>query len=156
MTAHASLLVRLNKGTTLQAREDFIEKARELGAAYPASELNLILLTWEEDNLWKLAALYVQARDELNDWNHYGEELLPPLDEAIPGSDDTDLSKLHVWQDSNPVEVVPLRLRQWLDGLRVQGYQPMYNGRPSCPGCSNFVDEEETHKPGCITLAYPL
>lgn len=30
------------------------------------------------------------------------------------------------------------------------GYQPMYNGRPSCPFCNNFVDEEETHSKNCL------
>jgi hypothetical protein len=29
-------------------------------------------------------------------------------------------------------------------------YQPMYNGRPSCPFCGNFVDDEETHTEDCI------
>ena len=29
-------------------------------------------------------------------------------------------------------------------------YQPMYNGRPSCPFCRNFVDDEETHTADCI------
>lgn len=37
--------------------------------------------------------------------------------------------------------------------LREHGYMPMYNGRPSCPFCHNFVDEEETHNPGCVLLA---
>lgn len=34
--------------------------------------------------------------------------------------------------------------------LRASSYQPTYNGRPSCPFCGNFVDDEETHKPNCI------
>ena len=38
-----------------------------------------------------------------------------------------------------------------LERLRY-GYQPMYNGRPSCPLCNNFVDDEETHKPDCLTV----
>ena len=36
--------------------------------------------------------------------------------------------------------------------LRRSGYQQMYNGRPSCPFCDNFVDDEETHDPDCILL----
>jgi hypothetical protein len=44
-------------------------------------------------------------------------------------------------------------LRAALEGLRDHGYQPMYNGRPSCPFCANFVDDEETHRPGCILVA---
>ena len=43
-------------------------------------------------------------------------------------------------------------LRDWLEALRDYGYQPMYNGRPSCPRCLNFIDEEETHRPGCLLL----
>lgn len=44
-------------------------------------------------------------------------------------------------------------LRAGLEGLRDHGYQPMYNGRPSCPFCLNFVDDEETHRPGCVLVA---
>jgi len=40
-----------------------------------------------------------------------------------------------------------------LEGLRDHGYQPMYNGRPSCPFCLNFVDDEETHTEGCELVA---
>jgi hypothetical protein len=29
------------------------------------------------------------------------------------------------------------------------GYQPGYNGRPSCPFCGNFIDDEETHSDTC-------
>lgn len=44
-------------------------------------------------------------------------------------------------------------LREALEHLRDHGYQPMYNGRPSCPFCHQFVDDEETHLPSCILLA---
>jgi hypothetical protein len=37
-----------------------------------------------------------------------------------------------------------------LERLYREGYQPMYNGRPSCPFCGNFVDDEETHTAGCV------
>jgi hypothetical protein len=36
-----------------------------------------------------------------------------------------------------------------LTHLRDHGYQPSYNGRPSCPFCANFIDDEETHAAGC-------
>lgn len=36
-----------------------------------------------------------------------------------------------------------------LESLRDSGYQPGYNGRPSCPFCANFIDSEETHTPTC-------
>jgi hypothetical protein len=45
------------------------------------------------------------------------------------------------------------RLRRALERLRDHGYQPMYNGRPSCPFCSSFVDAEETHAEGCVLVA---
>jgi len=41
-----------------------------------------------------------------------------------------------------------------LDILYRHGYQPMYNGRPSCPFCSNFVDDEETHTKYCLLSAF--
>ena len=44
------------------------------------------------------------------------------------------------------------RLRNHLLALRAHGYQPVYNGRPSCPFCDNFIDEEETHDPSCVLL----
>jgi hypothetical protein len=47
------------------------------------------------------------------------------------------------------------RLRDALIGLRDHGYQPRHNGRPSCPFCSRFVDDEETHAPGCVLLNLP-
>ncbi len=51
--------------------------------------------------------------------------------------------------------VVRVELLYALEGLRDEGYQPSYNGRPSCPFCYNFVDDEETHAPGCV-LVYAL
>jgi hypothetical protein len=47
------------------------------------------------------------------------------------------------------------RLRDALIGLRDHGYQPRHNGRPSCPFCSRFVGDEETHAPGCVLLNLP-
>ena len=44
-------------------------------------------------------------------------------------------------------------LRSRLQAIFDHGYQPMYNGRPSCPFCHNFVDEEETHTHGCALRA---
>ena len=41
-------------------------------------------------------------------------------------------------------------LRALLDG----GYQPMYNGRPSCPFCGNFIDAEQTHRLDCSGLVF--
>jgi len=46
-----------------------------------------------------------------------------------------------------------LALAAALARIRDHGYQPMYNGRPSCPFCSNFVDDEETHRADCPLLA---
>jgi hypothetical protein len=43
--------------------------------------------------------------------------------------------------------------RLGLSALRDYGYQPMYNGRPSCPFCDNFVDDEETHTTTCPLIA---
>lgn len=34
--------------------------------------------------------------------------------------------------------------------LQASSYQPMYNGRPSCPFCGNYIDDEETHTDNCI------
>lgn len=48
-----------------------------------------------------------------------------------------------------------LRLRGALEWLRDHGYQPGYNGRPSCPFCENFVDDEEGHDADCA-LVYAL
>jgi hypothetical protein len=48
------------------------------------------------------------------------------------------------------------RLVERLHTLRDHGYQPMYNGRPSCPFCSNFIDDEETHSSDCILLGSGL
>lgn len=45
------------------------------------------------------------------------------------------------------------RLRRHLEDLFARGYQPQYNGRPSCPFCGNFVDDEETHTPVCVLRA---
>lgn len=45
------------------------------------------------------------------------------------------------------------RLTARLRHIRDSGYQPMYNGRPSCPFCGNFVDNEETHSPDCVLVA---
>lgn len=36
--------------------------------------------------------------------------------------------------------------------VKASRYQPMYNGRPSCPFCGNFVDDEETHQDACIVV----
>jgi hypothetical protein len=44
-------------------------------------------------------------------------------------------------------------LREALERLRDHGYQPMYNGRPSCPFCGTFVDDEESHRPSCLLVA---
>lgn len=37
-----------------------------------------------------------------------------------------------------------------LERLRRHGYQPMYNGRPSCPFCGHFIDSEDRHAFGCV------
>jgi hypothetical protein len=42
--------------------------------------------------------------------------------------------------------------RERLQVLADHGYQPMYNGRPSCPFCANFVDDEQTHRPTCSLI----
>lgn len=34
--------------------------------------------------------------------------------------------------------------------LQASRHQPMYNGRPSCPFCGNFVDSEEAHTTHCL------
>jgi hypothetical protein len=34
------------------------------------------------------------------------------------------------------------------------GYQPMYNGRPSCPFCAHFTDDEDTHADSCDLMAF--
>lgn len=34
--------------------------------------------------------------------------------------------------------------------LSASRYQPRYNGRPSCPFCGNYIDNEETHLESCI------
>ncbi len=38
--------------------------------------------------------------------------------------------------------------------LKENGYQPTYNGRPSCPFCENFIDEEETHDKNCPLIKF--
>ena len=45
------------------------------------------------------------------------------------------------------------RLREALETLYRFGYQPMYNGRPSCPFCNHFIDDEDTHSAGCALRA---
>lgn len=50
----------------------------------------------------------------------------------------------------------PTALFEMLRNIRDQGYQPGYNGRPSCPFCENFVDDEETHEPECVLLTTDL
>lgn len=44
--------------------------------------------------------------------------------------------------------------RMELEHLRDNGYQPMYNGRPSCPFCANFLDDEETHTESCPLVGF--
>jgi hypothetical protein len=39
-----------------------------------------------------------------------------------------------------------------LEYLRDVGFQPMYNGRPSCPFCQHFVDDEEEHHESCVLV----
>ncbi|HTR71894.1 MAG TPA: hypothetical protein VMH41_16920 [Mycobacteriales bacterium] len=55
------------------------------------------------------------------------------------------------WRDE--VSELAEQLLMALESLRDGGYQPRYNGRPSCPVCGNFVDDEETHTPGCVLVA---
>jgi len=45
-------------------------------------------------------------------------------------------------------------IRPTLKHLFEKGYQPMYNGRPSCPFCFNFIDEEQGHTSDCSLRAY--
>ena len=45
------------------------------------------------------------------------------------------------------------RVERLMTNLRDYGHQPMYNGRPSCPFCGNFVDDEQTHEPACELVA---
>ncbi|MEO6666172.1 MAG: hypothetical protein ABIO65_05285 [Nitrospiria bacterium] len=41
-----------------------------------------------------------------------------------------------------------------LERLAHSGYQPMHNGRPSCPFCGNFIDAEEDHTASCLLVIY--
>ncbi len=46
-------------------------------------------------------------------------------------------------------------LQSALQRIHDFGYQPMYNGRPSCPFCFNFIDEEgqHRHRTNCVLVA---
>jgi hypothetical protein len=49
-------------------------------------------------------------------------------------------------------EEIEQALTRALESIRDNGFQPMFNGRPSCPFCDRFVDEEETHSPHCVLV----
>lgn len=70
-----------------------------------------------------------------------------------------EAASLADWARANAIEAA----RAPLDGLtallpelrllRDEGHQPMHNGRPSCPFCDMFIDDEETHAPDCPLVA---
>jgi len=99
-TAHASLLITLPDRTSIADRERFMEVMREQGACYAGSDLRHMLCSWEETNLWKLAALYVEVKAQVESEFYYLDIQMPEASEAVPGNDDTNLALLHVWQDA--------------------------------------------------------
>lgn len=58
----------------------------------------------------------------------------------------------HIGEPDSDQRTISSELFYDLLHLSEIGHQPMYNGRPSCPICENFLDNEETHDPTCSLL----
>lgn len=77
-------------------------------------------------------------------------DIIPPHEHDSRICAACNLMWIDGYDSANKIEE---RLWRALRNIRDFGYQPMYNGRPSCPFCNNFVDEEETHRKGCVLVA---
>ena len=64
-----------------------------------------------------------------------------------------DLKARHDAMRERAVKAESELAEAWEAILGASAHQPMYNGRPSCPFCDNFVDDEETHHPRCIVVS---
>lgn len=87
----------------------------------------------------------------------YDAGLLP---DPVPSQDNTwwqnamrsELEYAHEFY-ADQIKAAEAQVRELREAIvRAGRYQPTYNGRPSCPFCGNFVDDEETHLPNCIVV----
>ena len=89
-------------------------------------------------------------RDELDRLVHR-----TPFSPSATGIDlDLTFEDVKRHRDLLATPAVPSQFRLGLENVLLNGYQPRYNGRPSCPFCANFVDAEETHAADCLLVQY--
>lgn len=125
--------IRLPADMMISDIEDFVEAVRQIGNAR-----------------WMNRSVVVEVRS-FSEWDLRGlAEQLAHLVQNYAGSYELAQDKF-AWH--GPRAVVGGQLLVELQYLVEHGYQPSYNGRPSCPICGAFVDDEETHTKGCALLA---
>jgi hypothetical protein len=124
--------IELPDHMTLADIETFIEKVRGIGSATWLNRTVTVELRGFTE--WDL-------REQMN-------ELVTYIEEYVGLVYEPSYSKVTRVGQAAFTE----RLINNLRHLRDDGYQPSYNGRPSCPFCGNFVDDEETHDPKCVLL----
>ena len=91
-----------------------------------------------DDSLWNICSRLPTVEHMEDESYRYGERIKAAL-EACAGIPTNSLK-----------DGVVKELMERIVGAG--RHQPMYNGRPSCPFCGNFVDDEETHVDGCVVL----
>lgn len=121
-------VIDLDDEMTVGQARSLEETLREYGSVVPGLERMLFRI--EATDLWEL-------RDRLSDLEASLNSYTIPI----------DINRDNVASDDVPSVFEILRMD--LEHLLRNGYKPMYNGRPSCPFCENFVDADETHDDGC-------
>lgn len=140
MTVNAAALGEISGSITLDQFDRLLERLRENATAVPAMGMRGIYVTWVAPDPWQLRGLVEETILAVEDFIDF-----PEREPAGDGSG-TDIGRFSWWDDNED------RLSHALSRLRDRGYQPSYNGRPSCPFCSAFVDGEQTHSEECILL----
>jgi hypothetical protein len=123
----------LDDTMTLGTARSVEETLRGIGRAVPG--LERILFRIEAEDLWLLRQELVDLQYELNSYNV-----------------ELEIDRSNITYERETLSVIDV-LREELEDLLRNGYQPMYNGRPSCPFCNHFVDSEETHADDCALVA---
>lgn len=144
----AGVTLRIPGSATLDGIDELVEEVRK--TAHPILSGRTLLIQWSAPNAWDLRG---QVEETLEAVESLGMYIDMPDTVNVGDGTDTDLSRLQRWTDGGfPVDLDVPRLLRALAGIKRSGYQPMYNGRPSCPFCQHFVDEEQTHHPACVLL----
>lgn len=95
MTCKAAVLVNIPGWNTLNDRDELVEKVRETAYPQPGANNRDLLITWQEEDLWKLRGLVESTIDAVESGG-YGI-LFPDRDEAVNGETNSNLAVFSWW-----------------------------------------------------------